>query len=223
MTGDRPDGRDIHRRTPRNTEGDPDLSPGQREFSTAEPDDTESDGSPLHDSPEHDIPEHDSPGHDLAAGALRSARAMSAGRTTGRPARLRRGRPSGGGYSGARPDDLDPAPIGSIVRSAFSELGWVAPLAHARLMGQWASVVGDEIAARCQPVSLADGELRVAAESTAWATQLRLMTPQILGRITRELPSGMVTKLVVTGPSVPSWKRGPWSMHGGRGVRDTYG
>ncbi len=164
-----------------------------------------------------------SAGGDLAAGALRSARAMSAGRSPGRPARLRRGRRSGGGYSGARPDDLDPAPIGSILGSAMVELGWVAPLAHARLMGQWASVVGSDIAARCQPVSLADGELRVAAESTAWATQLRLMSPQILARITRELPAGLVTRLIITGPSVPSWKHGPWSMHGGRGVRDTYG
>ena len=105
----------------------------------------------------------------------------------------------------------------------MAELGWVGPLAHARLMGQWASVVGAEIAARCQPLSLADGELKVSAESTAWATQLRLLAPQILARIARELPAGLVTKLIITGPSSPSWKHGPWSMHGGRGARDTYG
>ena len=105
----------------------------------------------------------------------------------------------------------------------MAELGWVGPLAHARLMGQWASVVGPEIAARCQPVSLVEGELKVSAESTAWATQLRLMAPQILARIARELPGGLVTKLIITGPSAPSWKHGPWSMHGGRGARDTYG
>ncbi|HEV2886589.1 MAG TPA: DciA family protein [Jatrophihabitans sp.] len=160
---------------------------------------------------------------DLAAGALRSARAIAAGRSTGRPAALRRVRRSGGGYSGARPDERDPAPIGSILGSTMAELGWVAPLAQARLMGQWASVVGPEIGARCQPVSLVDGELKVAAESTAWATQLRLMAPQILARIARELPAGLVTKLIITGPSAPSWKHGPWSMHGGRGARDTYG
>jgi predicted nucleic acid-binding Zn ribbon protein len=160
---------------------------------------------------------------DLAAGALRSARAMSSGRTAGRPARLRRGRREGGGYSGARPDERDPAPLGSILGNAITELGWVAPLAHARLMGQWSSVVGADIAARCQPVSLVGGELKVAAESTAWATQLRMMAPQILARIARELPAGLVTKLIITGPSAPSWKHGPWSMHGGRGARDTYG
>jgi predicted nucleic acid-binding Zn ribbon protein len=211
VTGDQHGSEDIHRRQGRNTGGDPELPTEARQLSTGKA------------NPEPDTQSEHGPDRDLASGALRSARAMSAGRATGRPARLRRGRRSGGGYSGARPDELDPAPIGSILGSAMAELGWVAPLAHARVMGQWASVVGADIAARCQPVSLADGELRVAAESTAWATQLRLMTPQLLARITRELPAGLVTKLVITGPSVPSWKRGPWSMHGGRGVRDTYG
>jgi len=166
-----------------------------------------------------DVPE------DLAAGALRSARAIATGRSGGgRPAPLkRRRRPAGGGYSGARPDERDPAPLASIVSRSLVELGWVAPLAEARLMTQWSTVVGGDIAARCQPVSLVDGELKVSAESTAWATQLRLMAPQILAKISRELPSGMVRKLIITGPSTPSWKHGPWSMHGGRGVRDTYG
>lgn len=83
-------------------------------------------------------------------------------------------------------------------------------------------MVGPEIAARCQPVSLKEGELRLAAESTAWATQLRLMSREILVRLSKELPANTVTKLHISGPSGPSWKHGPWSMRG-RGVRDTYG
>jgi predicted nucleic acid-binding Zn ribbon protein len=114
-------------------------------------------------------------------------------------------------------------PIGAIVGRSITELGWVGPLAEARLLGHWASVVGPEIAGRCQPVSLLDGELKISAESTAWATQLRLMAPQLLARICREMPPGTVRRLVISGPSGPSWKRGPWSMRGGRGVRDTYG
>lgn len=211
MTDDRTGSEDIHRQSSRYIRPRRQLSPEVEQLST---DNTQASSNTESDP---------DAAPDLAAGALRSARAMSAGRSSGRPARLRRVRRAGGGYSGARPDERDPAPIGSILGSAMVELGWVAPLAHARLMGQWASVVGADIAARCQPVSLVDGELRVAAESTAWATQLRLMAPQILARITRELPAGLVTRLVVTGPSVPSWKHGPWSMHGGRGVRDTYG
>jgi predicted nucleic acid-binding Zn ribbon protein len=83
-------------------------------------------------------------------------------------------------------------------------------------------VVGADIAARCHPVSLVNGDLKVSAESTAWATQLRLMAPQILARITADLPRGLVKKIVITGPSGPSWKHGPWSSRG-RGPRDTYG
>ena len=64
--------------------------------------------------------------------------------------------------------------------------------------------------------------LSVAAESTAWATQLRLMAPQILARITADLPRGLVKKIVISGPSGPTWKHGPWSSRG-RGPRDTYG
>jgi predicted nucleic acid-binding Zn ribbon protein len=136
--------------------------------------------------------------------------------------RRRRRSNDGPRYSGARPDERDPATLGSIVGRAVGELGWVGPLAEARLMGQWASVVGTDIAARCHPVSLVDGELKVSAESTAWATQLRLMAPQILARITADLPRGLVRRIVITGPSGPSWKHGPWSARG-RGPRDTYG
>ncbi len=165
-------------------------------------------------------------GSDLASEALQAARAIASGRPAPSPRfrRRRRGQAgSRGGYSGARPDARDPMAIGAIVGQSIADLGWTAPLAEARLLGQWASVVGAEVAARCQPVSLRDGELRITAESTAWATQLRLLAPQLLKRIGAELPPGTVTKLRISGPSVPSFKRGPWSMRGGRGVRDTYG
>jgi predicted nucleic acid-binding Zn ribbon protein len=162
-------------------------------------------------------------GADLAAGALRAARGIAAARGGAAAIRARRRRSSSeASYSGARPDDRDPAAIGAIVGRAIPELGWVGPLAEARLLGQWASVVGSDIAARCRPISLNDGDLKISAESTAWATQLRLMTPQILGRITAEMPAGMVRRLTITGPIAPSWKHGPWAVRG-RGARDTYG
>ena len=48
-------------------------------------------------------------------------------------------------------------------------------MAEARVFADWAGLVGEDVAAHCTPVSLRDGELRVSAESTAWATQLRLL------------------------------------------------
>ena len=53
--------------------------------------------------------------------------------------------------------------------------GWQQPAAEARVFGTWEAVVGADLAAHCRPVKLEDGELTVEAESTAWATQLRLL------------------------------------------------
>ena len=73
------------------------------------------------------------------------------------------------------------------------------------------------------PTTLREGELRVDAESTAWATQLRLLAATMLARLVAELGPEVVTKLVVTGPAGPSWKHGRCSVRGARGPRDTYG
>jgi len=100
--------------------------------------------------------------------------------------------------------------------------GWEQATAEATVLGAWDRLVGDDIAAHCSPISLRDGELTLQAESTAWATQLRLLGAQILARITTELGAGVVTRLRIHGPTGPSWKRGPRSVPG-RGPRDTYG
>jgi predicted nucleic acid-binding Zn ribbon protein len=86
----------------------------------------------------------------------------------------------------------------------------------------WESVVGPELAAHSRPVKLEQGELTVEAESTAWATQVRLLATKLLGRIADGVGRGVVTKLNVHGPVAPSWTKGPKRVRG-RGPRDTYG
>ena len=158
------------------------------------------------------------PATDLAQSALSGAQRMS---------RSIRRRPSGGrregGYSGSRPDERDPQPIGRVAAGLFAERGWERPVAEARVFTDWSSLVGAKIAAHCQPMSLRDGELRLAAESTAWATQLRLLAGAMLSRLVAELGPHVVTRLSITGPVGPNWKHGAWSVSGGRGPRDTYG
>jgi len=63
----------------------------------------------------------------------------------------------------------------------------------------------------------------VRADSTAWASQLRLMTPQLLAKLNAALGDGTIKKIVIKGPDAPSWKHGPRSVSDGRGPRDTYG
>ena len=69
----------------------------------------------------------------------------------------------------------------------------------------------------------ADGELTVRTDSTAWATQLRHMAPQLLALLNDQLGADTVSFVRVLGPDAPSWKHGGRSVRDGRGPRDTYG
>jgi predicted nucleic acid-binding Zn ribbon protein len=100
--------------------------------------------------------------------------------------------------------------------------GWQKPAAEAKLFGLWSTVVGPELAGHSKPVKLEDGELTIEADSTAWATQIRLLAAKLMARIAGELGPGVVTRLNVHGPVSPSWTKGPKRVRG-RGPRDTYG
>ncbi len=95
-------------------------------------------------------------------------------------------------------------------------------VAQGMVLGHWPSVVGQQIAEHASPIALNEGVLSVAAESTAWATQLRMMQAQLLAKIAAAVGNGVVTSLKITGPVAPSWRKGPRHI-AGRGPRDTYG
>jgi predicted nucleic acid-binding Zn ribbon protein len=168
---------------------------------------------------------------DPVKSALESARKMVRGR--GRPTRAGRGAPpdrtrnrragDDPHYSGAHPDPSDPQPLGAVLAGYTEDRGWERPLSEARVFSDWVGIVGEEVASHCTPTALRDGELRVAAQSTAWATQLRLLSATMLARIVDEVGPQVVTRLVITGPVAPSWKHGRLSVPGARGPRDTYG
>lgn len=165
---------------------------------------------------------------DIARSALTDARQMARGRPvrkSGRRGSAKAPAPDArrGGYSGPGPDENDPQPVGSVLAGYVEDRGWQLPLAEARVFADWAGLVGDDVAAHSTPVVLRDGELKVSAESTAWATQLRLLTATLLARLVAELGPDVVTKLSITGPVGPSWKHGGYSVRGTRGPRDTYG
>lgn len=102
------------------------------------------------------------------------------------------------------------------------QAGAGADLTKATIFGRWTEIVGAEVADHCQPISLVDGDLLLQAESTAWATQIRMLAAQLIGRINREVGPGSVKKIRAQGPSGPSWRFGPRHVPG-RGPRDTYG
>jgi predicted nucleic acid-binding Zn ribbon protein len=165
---------------------------------------------------------------DIARSALTDARQIARGRPVrkaGRRGSAKTPAPGArrGGYSGPGPDENDPQPVGSVLAGYVEDRGWQLPLAEARVFADWAGLVGADVAAHCTPIILRDGELKVSAESTAWATQLRLLAATVLARLVAELGPDVVTKLSITGPVGPSWKHGGYSVRGTRGPRDTYG
>jgi predicted nucleic acid-binding Zn ribbon protein len=125
-------------------------------------------------------------------------------------------------WSGPGPDSLDPQPLGKAARDVARQRGWSAHVAEGTVLGQWPLVVGQQIADHASPTALNAGVLSVTAESTAWATQLRMIQAQLLAKIAAAVGNGVVTSLKITGPAAPSWRKGPRHI-AGRGPRDTYG
>lgn len=115
----------------------------------------------------------------------------------------------------------DPELLGSALDKLVVESGWERESSMAKLLNSWSAIVGPEIADHCVPAGFEEGTLRLTAESTAWATQLRLLNSQIMAKIVREVGDGVVTKISIYGPQRPSWKKGAWHV-AGRGPRDTY-
>ncbi|NUS74306.1 MAG: DUF721 domain-containing protein [Corynebacteriales bacterium] len=153
----------------------------------------------------------------LVRAVLDAARSNPKQRVATQKVRRRRG-----GYSGPGADARDPQAFGTMIARLVDERGWQKPAAEGTLFGAWARIVGPDIAAKCRPVVLRDGELTVEAVSTAWATQLRLFTKMLLAKIARELGDQVVTRIRVHGPAAPSWRKGRLVVQG-RGPRDTYG
>jgi predicted nucleic acid-binding Zn ribbon protein len=178
--------------------------------------------------PAEDGPQAES-GPDAVRSALNRAKAAarSRGLNPGAPAASgkgrRRRRPGDQVRSGARPDARDPQLLSTTLGRLVAEQGWQTDVAVGGAIGRWDSVVGPDIASHCRPVSFDDGVLVVQAESTAWATQVRLLAPTLLRRLAEEVGEGTVTKVVVHGPTAPSWRRGPRLAPGSQGPRDTYG
>jgi predicted nucleic acid-binding Zn ribbon protein len=114
---------------------------------------------------------------------------------------------------------------GSFV-DAFADLsatmGWSSQLARAELLEQWPEIVGKDVAAHARPLGSELGVLEIECDSSAWATQLRLMRSELLESLRERFPQAELTELSIKAPGAPSWKHGRRSVPG-RGPRDTYG
>lgn len=117
----------------------------------------------------------------------------------------------------------DPQLLSELFSNIIRDREWENPLAEGNLFSSWEKIVGQEISQHSTPISLIDGVLTLQTSSTAWATQLKLVSPAILETVQKSAPGVLVESLVFTGPQGPSWKKGLRTIRGAKGPRDTYG
>jgi predicted nucleic acid-binding Zn ribbon protein len=181
-------------------------------------------GDPGRTVPDPQQPAHEDTGLDLARSIARSlARPGARRRAPGRrPAR--RVDPQA---SGAHPDERDPQLLDSTIGRLIDDQGWGTDVRVHGVFSRWDSIVGREVAQHCSPEAFDrtddGGRLVVRTDSTAWATQMKLLAPTVVRRLNAELGDRTVTVIDVQGPHGPTWKRGLRSVRDGRGPRDTYG
>ncbi|MBO2461281.1 DUF721 domain-containing protein [Actinomadura violacea] len=106
----------------------------------------------------------------------------------------------------------DPKAFGAAIRELMATRGWEQRAAVGGVFGNWAGIVGPELAEHTRPERFEDGELTVAADSTTWATQLRLLSSTLVRRLNEELGHGTVRRVKVVGPASGPRRTGGWRV-----------
>ena len=125
------------------------------------------------------------------------------------------------GYSRQSVEFATADPQNFFVEELVAAQGWEEGTKVAAAMARWDDIAGPELAAHVKAESFTEGVLMLRADSTAWATQMRLLLPSVRRAIDAAVGSGVVADIRIVGPEPPRTK-GAWRVPG-RGPRDTYG
>ncbi|ALC04498.1 UPF0232-like protein [Corynebacterium deserti GIMN1.010] len=112
--------------------------------------------------------------------------------------------------------------LGAVLNKEIQRRGWGKDIAGGWVTSNWEELVGAKIAQHTKVEMIKDKKLFITCDSTAWATNLRMMQRQILQVIAEKVGPNIIVELKIFGPQAPSWRKGPLHVKG-RGPRDTYG
>jgi predicted nucleic acid-binding Zn ribbon protein len=74
-----------------------------------------------------------------------------------------------------------PSALGDVLAGVLRDTGLAARVEQAGIIPEWGSLVGEQIAAVTEPMSItADGTLFVNVTTNAWMNELSLMEPELL-------------------------------------------
>jgi predicted nucleic acid-binding Zn ribbon protein len=81
----------------------------------------------------------------------------------------------------------EPRPVGASLSSIARSLGLTNTHTVVTVFGEWEQLVGPVLAAHTRPERLTDGELLIVVDEPAWATEVRILAPQLLERLAKAL------------------------------------
>jgi hypothetical protein len=94
-------------------------------------------------------------------------------------------------------DPPEPRSIKASLDHVARSLGGPDSGSLSGLFGHWDDLVGPQLAAHTRPLSLTSGVLVVAVTEPAWATQLRFLEGELVGRFREALGEGVVDRVEV--------------------------
>ena len=104
----------------------------------------------------------------------------------------------------------EPRRVGDSLDRLSRSLSGVGAQPLVSVFTEWPKVVGDTLAAHCRPLALDGTRLVIAVDEPAWATQIRYLETELLGRLAEVVDGPPVASIEVrVSPGETSRKRGP--------------
>jgi predicted nucleic acid-binding Zn ribbon protein len=95
------------------------------------------------------------------------------------------------------PAEREPRAVRESLDRVAARLGLAPPDVLGHVFTRWEQLVGPEVAAHATPRTLRDGTLTISVDHPAWATSLRILSADLIRRITEGVGAGAVTEIVV--------------------------
>ena len=84
--------------------------------------------------------------------------------------------------------EQEPLAVSSSLDRLARRLGAPPPSVASAVFARWEEMVGPQVAAHATPRSLRGGVLVIAVDEPAWATQLRMLSADLLARLAAAAP-----------------------------------
>lgn len=96
-----------------------------------------------------------------------------------------------------------PRPIGSAIEQLAARAQPITGLAQVQRV--WADAVGERIAREATPTAERDGVLTVSCRSSAWASDLDLLGPELVERVNALLGGARIVRLRCIATTTRAW------------------